>query len=101
MIDQVKKCGPCGGVETKSQILGLVVEWERVLRRGNNLGRCSDGFKPQSTQRARRGPVVTGSAERNGLGLIRQWNDYTGRQGPKNKNEVLSHRAHREHREAI
>ena len=29
------------------------------------------------------------------LSLLRQWKDNTGRQGPKNKNEVLSNRGHR------
>ena len=30
-----------------------------------------------------------------GLGLLRQGNDNTGKQGPNNENEVLSNRGHR------
>ena len=54
---------------------------ELFRRRGINLGRCSEEFKPQSTQRAQREPVVNASENKKGVGPIRQGNDYVSKQG--------------------
>ena len=53
-------------------------------------------FKPQSTQRAQRGPSVAGDNKKNGVGLLRHWKDYVGRECLQILDiKFLSNRGHR------